>query len=61
MSYHRLLEAREIDGRVRLAGALLDYGGAPVPCLEPLGVAQHSVWLRALAAQRQFEAIARAA
>ena len=52
MSYHRLIEPREIDGRLRPAGTILDYRGDPVGHLEPLDVAEHDRWLAALESRR---------
>jgi hypothetical protein len=57
MSYHRLTEAREIDGRLRPAGTILDHQGAPVAFLEPLDVAEHTAWLTATAAIRDAAAV----
>ena len=48
MSYHRLLERRFIDGRLREAGSLIDYRGPLAPWLEPLDVRAHGAWLDAL-------------
>ena len=53
MSYHRLLEEGVIAGRLRPAGTLLDYRGAPVPFLEPLDVAEHNLWLAAMSARQE--------
>lgn len=53
MSYHRLLEPREIEGRLRPEGTLLDYAGMPVPFLEPLDVAEHGRWLAAMSARTE--------
>jgi hypothetical protein len=52
MSFHRLLEAGIVGGRLRERGSLIDYRGAPVPYLEPLDVAEHNAWLAAMRARR---------
>lgn len=54
MSYHRLLERRAIEGRMRESGSLIDYRGPPVAHLEPLEVRQHSAWIGAMLQQGYF-------
>lgn len=51
MSFHRLTETGIVRGRLREAGALIDYRGAPVPYLEPLDVAEYHAWLIAMRAR----------
>lgn len=48
--YHRLTEPREIDGRLRPAGTILDWQGAPQPFLEPLDAAAQARWVAAFPA-----------
>lgn len=62
MSYHRLLAARKVGGRMREAGSLIDHRGPLVPWLEPLDVREHSAWLGHLeTARSQRDALRRAA
>lgn len=61
MSFHRLLDAGVIGGRLRETGALIDYRGAPVPYLEPLDVAEHNAWLAAMQAREEAHDELRAA
>jgi len=48
MRFHRLLDEREIGGRVRQAGSLIDYRGPPVGHLEPLEIGAHDEWIEAM-------------
>jgi len=61
MQFHRLLEEREIRGRLRPAGSLIDYRGPPVGHFEPLDVAQHSAWVEAMRWKGSFADESRAA
>ena len=61
MRFHRLLEEREIDGRLRQIGSLIDYRGPPVSHFEPLDIAEHNAWIEAMRWRGSFPDESRAA
>lgn len=61
MSYHRLLERRIVEGRLREPGALIDYKGPPAYYFEPLDAREHSAWLSATRGPATFRGEQRAA
>ena len=61
MSYHRLLERRIVEGRLREPGALIDYKGPPAHYFEPLDVREHSAWLTATRIRETYNGEQRAA